>query len=238
MRAGDERERRLSRNWIHRQPHTRTHSPFNVVVRLILVPGRALTGTGFLDEQMIVIEPHDGRVHQLRGDRSRARVEDQIAIFRNALPVAEILEEEARIVGRARNLGMGAWRAQVDLDAPGRAGKLGCREQPSNANSPIPYKRCFVFLGHRKVRLGHDSVLSRRFSTLQFCFPRVTLYCTRATACQGVAQTPRERRWRDPLSGRQKSATLSCQKVSGRLCPSASASSSLSSARSSPANGL
>ena len=90
----------------------------------------------------------------------------QIAIFRNALPVAEILEEKAGVVGRARDPRTGARCAEVALDPSRSACKLACREQTSNTNGAIPQKGSLFIPAHHKLRLRHDRVRSRWNATL------------------------------------------------------------------------
>ncbi len=120
------------------------------------MPGRALTGTGLLDEQMIVIQPHHRSVHQLRRRGGRGGPEDQIAIFGNALPVAKILKEKTRIVDRARNLGVGARRGEVALDAARGELKFLRREKSANAHGAVARERRLILRRYRMVGVCHE----------------------------------------------------------------------------------
>ena len=70
----------------------------DVVVGLVLVPGRRLPRAGLLDEQVVVEEPDLLRAHQLAGDPGRGRLADELLELGDPLPVAEVLEEPPRVV--------------------------------------------------------------------------------------------------------------------------------------------
>ena len=100
VRAGDELERRRPRHRVDREPHAGVLPAVDVVVRLVLVPRRALAGAGLLDQHVVVVQPHGPRAHQLGGDRrptpdSRMKRSHR----RQPLPVAEVLDERAVVVG-------------------------------------------------------------------------------------------------------------------------------------------
>jgi hypothetical protein len=57
---------------------------------------------------VIVVEPRAAAAHEPAGDRPDLRFEYQAAVELVLLPAAEILEEEARIVARAGDLGAAA----------------------------------------------------------------------------------------------------------------------------------
>ena len=61
VRAGDELERRRARDRIDRKPHRARLRAVDVVVRLILVPRRALRRPRLLHEHVVVVEPHLAR---------------------------------------------------------------------------------------------------------------------------------------------------------------------------------
>ena len=58
VRAGDELQRRLHRHRVDGEPHAGVLPPVDVVVRLVLVPRRALARPRLLDEHVVVVQPH------------------------------------------------------------------------------------------------------------------------------------------------------------------------------------
>src|SRR5581483_2994388 len=91
-----------------------------------------------LDEQVVVEQAHLPRAHQLARDLGRRRVPDELLELRDPLPVAEVLEEAARIVrprGDARPL---ARLGQVALDPALDERYLLRRERPADADCAVP----------------------------------------------------------------------------------------------------
>ena len=87
----------------------------DVVVRLVLMPGRALRRARLLHQQVVVEEAHALAAHQLAGDAPAARAADELLVLGDVLPVAEVLDEAARVVRRlatmARGLGSARFRS-------------------------------------------------------------------------------------------------------------------------------
>jgi len=102
--AGDELQRRLARHRVDGEPHAGVLPAIDVVVRLVLVPRRALARAGLLDQHVVVVEAHGPRAHQLGGDGRHAGLGDEALDRREALPVAEVLDERP-VVGGAGPLG-------------------------------------------------------------------------------------------------------------------------------------
>ena len=126
VRAGDELQRRLARHRVDGEPHAGVLAAVDVVVRLVLVPRRALAGARLLDQHVVVVQPHRPRAHQLGGDGGDAGLPGEALDRRQPLPVAEVLDERAVVVG-ARPLGerrevgeVGVDRLAGELDVLGR----------------------------------------------------------------------------------------------------------------------
>ena len=131
VRAGDELERRRPGHGVDGEPHAGVLAAVDVVVRLVLVPRRALAGAGLLDEHVVVVEPHRPRAHQPGGDRGDAGLPDEALHRRQPRPVAEVLDERAVVVG-ARPLGPRRQVGQVGVDGlPGQLDVLGRRRPPA-----------------------------------------------------------------------------------------------------------
>lgn len=106
---------------------------------------------------VVVVQPHGVRAHEpLRQLRER-RLEDEAAEGVDLLPVAEVLEEAARVVGPARDLGARAGRGEVGLDAVAQQRELVGREQLADADRAVA-------LELRDQRIVH----ARLHSALQF----------------------------------------------------------------------
>src|SRR5262249_27274859 len=128
VRARDELHGRLAVDGIDRHPHRAVLGALDVVVRLVLVPGRGLACTRLLDEQVVVEEPDLPRAHQLARDRGRWRRAHELLELRDPRPVAEVLEEAAWIVWTAGDERPLARLGEVPLDAPFDQGDLVRRE--------------------------------------------------------------------------------------------------------------
>ena len=81
------------------------------------MPGSALLGLGLLDEEVIVIEPHVLARHEFASDRRSGRRADELLVFRDPLPVAEVLDEPSGVALLARYGDEGAGIRQVAVDA-------------------------------------------------------------------------------------------------------------------------
>src|SRR5437879_2115813 len=117
MGPRDELERRLATDGIHGNPEAAILPAADVVVRLILVPGRALPRAGLLGQHMIVVEPCPGAAHRSCSDLAERRSEDELPIALVVLPAPEVLEKEAGIAGSARDLRPGAGMRQILVDS-------------------------------------------------------------------------------------------------------------------------
>src|SRR4029077_12230234 len=117
MRAGDKLQRGLATDRVHRNPEAAVLLSADVVIRLILVPGRALARAGLLGQHVIVIQPRRSAAHQPGTDLTERRPEYQLPIVAVFLPAAEILDEPPGIVAGAGNLRPWAGMRQILIDA-------------------------------------------------------------------------------------------------------------------------
>jgi hypothetical protein len=81
------------------------------------MPGRRLGRTRLFDQDVLVEDLHLARAHDPAGDRGGGRVQDEVAVFRNARPVAVVLEEAAALALADILDGMGARFLQIALEA-------------------------------------------------------------------------------------------------------------------------
>ena len=135
--AGHELERALTRHGVEWDPKRHGVEPVDVVVGLILVPGRPDRRARLLHEQVVVVQADHARAHQPCGDLAETRAADDLPVVRDAGPVAEVLEEAAR-AGVAAALDRALARlGQVALDGPAKPPDLGIVEQtPYYAAAP------------------------------------------------------------------------------------------------------
>ena len=89
VRAGHKTQRAGQGHRVHRDPEAHVLEAVDVVVRLVLVPRRALAGTGLLRQHVVVVEAHLGGVaHEVRRDRCRRRRAHELLELGDALPRA------------------------------------------------------------------------------------------------------------------------------------------------------
>src|SRR5260370_32261163 len=86
MRAGDKLQRGLAADRVHRNPEAAVLLSADVVIRLILVPGRALARAGLLGQHVIVVQAHRGAAHQPGANLTERRPEYQLPIVAGFLP--------------------------------------------------------------------------------------------------------------------------------------------------------
>ena len=147
VRTGHKLQRRSAGHRIDRYPHADVLHAVDVVVGLVLVPGRALAGSRLLHQHMVVVQPHGARLHQaLRNQRQRC-LAHKAAKLRDVLPVAEVLEEAARVIRPAGHFGARAGRGQVGVDAVAQQGHFIGREQLLDAQRAIAVKAGNVVCG-------------------------------------------------------------------------------------------
>ncbi len=75
--------------------------PSTTVIGLVLVPGRDRAAARLLHEHMVMEEAGGARAHQAGGDLRGGRLVDEGLELGDTLPVAQVLEEGRRAVGRA-----------------------------------------------------------------------------------------------------------------------------------------
>ena len=112
--AGDIFDHAVARHRIERDPQAAVHPALDAVVGHVVMPGCDDRRTRLLDQDVLVEQARRLRSHQPGGGFSGWRLLHESVVFRNLVPVAEVLEE-----GRA---------AVVRLDAalaPARRGHIG-----------------------------------------------------------------------------------------------------------------
>ena len=135
MRSRDELQGRLECDRVDGSPERAVVEAVDVVVRLVLMPGSLLTCARLLHQHVIVVQPHVA-AHQVAGGVSSAGVDRDVAELRDALPVAEVLAEPARIVRLARHLESRTRVREIALDAAfDRRDLLGGEESPDHDNA-------------------------------------------------------------------------------------------------------
>ena len=150
MGACHELQRRLPCHRIHRNPEAAVLPSFDVVVGLILMPGRALARAGLLGQHVIVVEPRAVAAHQTAGYRRQGRFEYEAPVLPVFLPVAEILDELARVIRAARDLGTRAGLREVGVDPFAQLLDLCRTEQATHADRTVPLEVADQIPGERK----------------------------------------------------------------------------------------
>ena len=69
------------------------------------MPRRRLLGTGGFHQRMVVIQAGFAALHQLTGRFGNTGFKDEFAVFGDVLPVAEVLEKPAFVVGFTGDFG-------------------------------------------------------------------------------------------------------------------------------------
>ena len=101
---------------VNRDPEADVLHTRDVVVRLVLMPRSLLFGLWFLDQCVIVVQPHLLGFHQLSRYLRDGRIEDDVSIGWDSLPVAEVLEEPARVRVAARCGSQGSRIGDIPVD--------------------------------------------------------------------------------------------------------------------------
>ena len=122
---------------VHRDP--RADAPaVHVVVRLVLVPRRALPGPALLHQHVIVVEADPRRGHQGGGQGGHPGVPGQPLDLTDLAPPAEVLGERAGITGRAGHLGQRPGPGQHRVDRGGRGRHLAGVQDRAQAGHAVP----------------------------------------------------------------------------------------------------
>ena len=193
MRSGHELQCGFSVHRIDRNPKTHVLPALDIVIRLILMPGRDLPSMSFLGEHVVVVQTRSAAVHELRGGLGQGRGEDQAALV--------------RIVRQPQKSPTAPWIAR-------RAGDDGARTQGGKVLI-VPSAACrFV----RPEQLAYADRAARYCSTvsitmravpkfLQQCRPR---YAKPVYTCNGLPRRKVSRaRFRDDAAPMMWKAALS-----------------------------
>src|SRR6185437_5397597 len=140
VRPGHELQRGFAIHWIDRNPEADVLAAFDVVVRLILMPGCRLPGGGLLGEHVIVIEPSRAAAHQPARGLGEGRFENKTPIVRILLPIAEVLDEAAGIIRAAGHFDARTRMGEVLVDAGTQHRHFVRPEQPADADRAVSPK--------------------------------------------------------------------------------------------------
>jgi hypothetical protein len=177
VRAGHQLQAPALGHRVHRDPGA-DPVPVDVVVRLILVPRRALGGPALLDQHVIVVEADPRGGHQRRGHGGHPRMPGQLLDLRDLPPPAEVLHERAGVIGAAGHLGQRSGRGQDRVDRGGRDRHLARVQHLADARHTVlresPRR---VFYGHSVVRTHNE-------------FRRAVTRCTAALNVAGFSCPP------------------------------------------------
>ena len=121
MGAGDKTQGARQRHRVDRDPEAHVLAARQVVVGLVLVPGRGLACARLLDQQMVVVQAYLLAAHQLCCHGRQRRAEQDVAVGRVVLPGTEVLDEAPWIVRLAGHQGQRTGPGQIVFDAPGQA---------------------------------------------------------------------------------------------------------------------
>src|SRR5271166_2845157 len=103
------------------------------------MPWRRLLSSGFLHEHMVVEELRGPRGHRLGGERGRGGIAHDALEFRDALPIAVVVEEAAGLAGAYALGGERARLAHVSIDAGGdRVDPIG--EEAPQARGAVAFE--------------------------------------------------------------------------------------------------
>jgi hypothetical protein len=109
-----------------------------------LMPGRSLTRAWLLGEHVIVIKPHRTTSHERARHSRKTRLKDETPIVLVVLPVAEVLDEEPRIIGAACDLGARARAGEIIFDAGAQQRHVPRAQQTAQAHRTVALKRLDV----------------------------------------------------------------------------------------------
>ncbi len=133
-------QRGFASHGINRNPEADVLAPFDIVVRLILVPGRRLPGAGLLRQHMIVVEPDSGALHQPPRGFGQRRIEDETPVVRDVLPIAEVLDETPGVIGAAGYLGARTQVSEILIDAGAKHRHFLRPKQPADTRGTVALK--------------------------------------------------------------------------------------------------
>jgi len=128
------------------------------------MPGRGLARAGLLDQQVVVVQPHGGALHQALSQGRERRVKDEAPELRDVLPVAKVFKKPTRIIRPTGHHAEGAGVSQVGLNASFQQFHFIWRQQLADAHRTIALVIGHVLLSgagvhtlaqRLKIRHGH-----------------------------------------------------------------------------------
>ena len=117
VRARDELQRGRAADRIDRDPEAHVLRAVDIVVGLVLVPGRRLARGRLLGEHVIVIKARGAAPHETAGRLGQRGVENESPVVRVVLPVAEVLDEPPGVRRGARDFRARAQPREIQIDA-------------------------------------------------------------------------------------------------------------------------
>ena len=117
------------------------------------MPGSACARARLLGEHVIVVEARLRAAHECCAHRPERRVADEAPVVLVLAPVAEVLDEPARIVARAGHLGARAGVRKVGIDPGAQQLELGGSEQLSQHDHAVAAEGRDRLLRHRIAAL-------------------------------------------------------------------------------------
>ena len=160
MRTGDELDAGLGRHHIERHPDAAYLIAVHRPIGLILMPGRAFGGAGFLDQDMLVKKIDLDRAHHPLRHQGGGGLEHETAIFVDAPPVAIVAEEEPRRTLGGIDMGETAGLGDVARDPVGERGDPLAIEDPAQHHRAVAPVNGDVPIGNRLEGLAvHDGTI-------------------------------------------------------------------------------
>src|SRR5258708_34859661 len=118
MRTGDPLDADLLRDQVERRPQAHILRAIDAIIGLIVMPRSYLARPWLLDEDMLVKEARSARSHQLARDPRGRAIEDEVAVLRNARPIAVVANEPPSTALWCVDALIETRFLEVSLDAP------------------------------------------------------------------------------------------------------------------------
>ena len=139
-------------NRVDRTPEAECLRSFDEVIGAVLMPGRRLRCAGLLHQNMVMEQLCAVRPHQIGRHLGRRRAPDHIGKRRNAVPVAVIVKEPARLARLQIFCCIGAGIGHIHLDAGGNL-LDEISEQAAHQNRAVAGVIINMLLGDKRM---HD----------------------------------------------------------------------------------
>ena len=124
------------------------------------MPGRRGAGSGLLREHMVVVQLGGAAAHEPARGFGQGRIEDEPPVGRILLPVAEILDESARVVLGAGHFGARTQAGEICIDASAQRRDFRGPKQLPEAHRAVALKalhRCGVYHAENASRISSSN---------------------------------------------------------------------------------